>query len=159
VPSYGVATNGSGGVNQVALPPGTGALIGVLGGTQPAAGAGQAPVVSSYFLLTGGLRYGLASRSVAAVLGYTLPRQQTLLPAEVAQLIPQGPALDPSNAQQQVPNECKFLATVHLVLPHKLGNTPGRWRMGGRGSVRWFGPTTRSCVLVDTSAQSLLDDS
>jgi type VII secretion protein EccB len=104
VPSYGVATNGSGGVNQVALPPGTGALIGVLAGTQPAAGAGQAPAVSSYFLLSGGLRYGLASRNVAAVLGYTLPRQQTLLPAGVAQLIPQGPALDPSNAQRQISN-------------------------------------------------------
>jgi type VII secretion protein EccB len=104
VPSYAVATNGSGGVSQVALPPGTGALIGVLGGTQPAAGAGKAPVVSSYFLLSGGLRYGLASQNVAGVLGYTLPGQQTLLPAGVADLIPQGPALDPSKAQQQVKN-------------------------------------------------------
>jgi type VII secretion protein EccB len=102
VPSYGVATNGLGGVNQVALPPGTGALLGVVAGTEPAAGAGQAPVVSSYFLLTGGLRYGLTSQSVAAVLGYTLPGQRSLVPAEVADLIPQGPALDPSKAQQQV---------------------------------------------------------
>jgi type VII secretion protein EccB len=104
VPTYAMATNGSGGVGQVALPPGSAALIGVVASSQPAAAAaaGQAPVVSSYFLLTGGLRYGLASPSVAGVLGYTLPRQQTLLPAGVADLIPQGPAFDPSKAEQQV---------------------------------------------------------
>jgi type VII secretion protein EccB len=99
VPSATMATNGSGGVDQVALPPGTGALVGVLAGTQS---GGQSPVVSSYFLLTGGLRYGLASPSVAGLLGYTLPGQRTLLPAGVADLIPQGPALDPSKAEQQV---------------------------------------------------------
>jgi hypothetical protein len=71
----------------------------VLAGTQS---GGQSPVVSSYFLLTGGLRYGLASPSVAGLLGYTLPGQRTLLPAGVADLIPQGPALDPSKAEQQV---------------------------------------------------------
>jgi hypothetical protein len=59
-------------------------------------------VVSGYYLLSGGFRYGLASPSVAGVLGYALPRQQTLLPAGVADLIPQGPALDPSKARQQV---------------------------------------------------------
>jgi type VII secretion protein EccB len=98
VPSYGVGTNGAGGVNQVALPPGTAALVGVLGDS----GGGRSAVVSSYFLLTGGLRYGLASQSVAGVLGYTLPGQRTLLPAGVADLIPEGPALDPSDAKQQV---------------------------------------------------------
>jgi type VII secretion protein EccB len=103
VPSYALATNGLGGVSQIALPPGTAALIGVVASAQPAAAdTGQAPVVSSYFLLTGGLRYGLASPSVAGVLGYTLPGQQTLLPAAVVDLIPAGPAFDPSKAQQQV---------------------------------------------------------
>jgi type VII secretion protein EccB len=99
VPSYAQATNGSAGVNQVALPPGTGALVGVVSGGQA---AGQAPQVSNYFLMLGGVRYGLASQSVAGVLGYNLSSQRTLLPAWVAQLVPVGTALDPNNAKQQV---------------------------------------------------------
>jgi type VII secretion protein EccB len=100
VPAYAVPANGSAGVNQIALPPGTGALVGVVAGSQ----AGQTPVVSNYFLVTGGLRYGLASQSVAGVLGYTLPGQRTLLPAWVTDLVPLGTPLDPNNARQQVPN-------------------------------------------------------
>ncbi|MGH3155629.1 MAG: type VII secretion protein EccB, partial [Streptosporangiaceae bacterium] len=103
VPSATMATNGTDGVDQIALPPGTAALVGVLAGTQSgSAGSGQSPLVSSYFLITGGLRYGLASPSVAGVLGYTLPGQRTLLPAGVAELIPPGPAFDPSKAERQV---------------------------------------------------------
>ena len=100
VPTATMATNGSGGVSQVALPPGTAALVGVVAGTQ--SGPAQSPAVSSYFLLTGGLRYGLASPTVASLLGYNASSQRTLLPAGVADLIPQGPAFDPSRAQQQV---------------------------------------------------------
>jgi type VII secretion protein EccB len=154
VPAYAQPTNGSAGVNQVALPPGTGALVGVVAGAQD----GQSPVVSNYYLVTGGLRYGLASQSVAGVLGYTLPGQRTLLPAWVADLVPLGTPLDPNNARQQVQNLCKFLATVHLDNRLDTGNSPGRWRMGSRGRVGWFRTGTRSCVLVDTSAWSLLDD-
>jgi type VII secretion protein EccB len=99
VPSYAQGAGGSAGVNQVALPPGTGALVGVVSGAQT---AGQAPQVSNYFLMLGGVRYGLASQSVAGVLGYNLSSQRTLLPAWVAQLVPVGTALDPNNAKQQV---------------------------------------------------------
>ena len=58
--------------------------------------------MTSYFLVTGGVRYGLASPDVAAVLGYDLARQQTLVPASVVDLIPQGPALDPAAARDPV---------------------------------------------------------
>jgi type VII secretion protein EccB len=101
VPSGGMATSGPGGLDQLTLPPGSAALVGVVSGSQGAA-AGQAPDVTSYFLVTGGLRYGLASPSVAAMLGYTLPGQRTLLPAGVVDLIPQGPAFDPATAKHLV---------------------------------------------------------
>ena len=58
--------------------------------------------MTSYFLVTGGVRYGLASPGVAAVLGYDLARQQTLVPASVVDLIPQGPAFDPAMARDRV---------------------------------------------------------
>jgi type VII secretion protein EccB len=103
VPSGGMSTGGTGGLDQVRLPPGSAALVGVLPGSQASAQGGQSPDVTSYFLVTGGRRYGLASPGVAAVLGYALPRQRTLLPAGVVDLIPQGPALDPAMAKHQVP--------------------------------------------------------
>lgn len=103
VPPNATATTGSGGLGQVALPPGSAALVGMVAGSQAVAGAGgQSPVVSGYYLLTGGHRYGLSSPSVAAILGYNLSRQRTLLPAGVLDLVPLGPALDPSNAKRQV---------------------------------------------------------
>jgi hypothetical protein len=58
--------------------------------------------VTSYFLITGGVRYGLATPGVAAVLGYDLARQQTLVPASVVDEIPQGPALDPAAARNRI---------------------------------------------------------
>jgi type VII secretion protein EccB len=104
VPPGGMATNGSGGLDQVTLPPGSAALVGVVAGSQAAPpGGAQAPDVTSYFLVTGGRRYGLASPSVAAILGYALPRQRTLLPAGVVDLIPAGPAFDPGMAKRQLP--------------------------------------------------------
>jgi hypothetical protein len=56
--------------------------------------------VTSYFLITGGQRYGLASPGVAAVLGYHLAAQRTLVPASVIELIPAGPAFDPAAARR-----------------------------------------------------------
>jgi type VII secretion protein EccB len=104
VPPGGMSTGGSGGLDQVTLPPGSAALVGALPGAQAVApGGGPGPEVTSYFLVAGGRRYGLASPSVAAILGYALPRQRTLLPAGVLDLIPQGPALDPATAKRQVP--------------------------------------------------------
>ena len=51
--------------------------------------------MTSYFLITGGQRYGLASPGVAAVLGYQLAAQRTLVPASVIDLIPAGPRARP----------------------------------------------------------------
>jgi type VII secretion protein EccB len=94
VPAGGVPTGGAGGVDQVALPSGAGALVGVV--TAPGA------TVTTYFLVADGRRYGLASQDVAAMLGYNLAAQRTLVPANVVDLIPAGPALDPAAARQTV---------------------------------------------------------
>ena len=98
VPSGGLQAAGAGGLTQIALPPGTAALAGsVPGPSGPAPASGQA--VTSYFLVTGGRRYGLASPAVAAILGYRLS-QRTLVPAGVIDLIPLGSALDPAMAKR-----------------------------------------------------------
>jgi len=91
VPAGGAPTGIPGDVDQVALPPGKGALVGV--------GPGH-PV--SYFLVAGGRRYALASTEVAGMLGYNLSQAEPL-PAGVVDLIPPGPALDPAQATKTVP--------------------------------------------------------
>ena len=96
VPSGGTATGQAADVDRVALPPGAGALVGAAPGT----GAGGAV---TYFLVSGGRRYALASQSVAAMLGYDLATQAVQLPAGVLDLIPSGPALDPAEATLPVP--------------------------------------------------------
>jgi type VII secretion protein EccB len=102
VPSGGMPILGGGGLNQLTLPPGKAALVGAVSGAQPGAvAAGQPPAVASYFLVTGGLRYGLASSAVVGYLGYTVG-QRTLLPASVVALLPEGHALDPSQARDPV---------------------------------------------------------
>jgi type VII secretion protein EccB len=96
MPSGGVRTGVRGGVDQVVLPPGTGALVGADPGTGPDVG------VISYFLVAGGHRFALAYTSVAGMLGYRLS-QAVLLPAGVVDLIPPGPVLDPAQAKIPVP--------------------------------------------------------
>lgn len=91
LPPGGVPTRAPGDVGQVALPPGAGALVGEDPGTGPD------PGVISYFLVTDGRRFALASTRVAGVLGYRLS-QAVLLPGGVVRLIPPGPALDPAQA-------------------------------------------------------------
>jgi type VII secretion protein EccB len=98
MPSGALPVAGAGGLNRIALPPGTAALAGEVSGTS----AGQAPDVTTYVLITGGRRYVLASPAVAGYLGYSLS-QRTLVPAGVVDLIPLGPALDPSAANHPVP--------------------------------------------------------
>jgi hypothetical protein len=98
VPPGGLAITGAGGLDRLTLPPGKAALAGVVSGPAP---AGQGPDVAAYFLVTGGLRYGLSSPAVASYLGYSLS-QRTLLPAGVVDLLPQGPPLDPSKAKDPV---------------------------------------------------------
>jgi type VII secretion protein EccB len=101
VPTGGLAIPGASGRTLLTLPPGKAALAGVEPGPASAAAAGTARV-TSYFLITGGHRYGLASPGVAAVLGYHVDTQRTLVPASVIDLIPAGPALDPAAARRPV---------------------------------------------------------
>jgi ESX secretion system ATPase EccB len=104
VPAGGLATTAGTYVNRIVMKPGSAALAAVVPAlpAPSSASAGQRPEVTSYFLVTGGVRYGLASPGVAAVLGYNLPAQRTLVPASVVDLIPQGPALDPAAARDRI---------------------------------------------------------
>jgi ESX secretion system ATPase EccB len=106
VPAGGLATSGGTYVNRIAMKPGSAALAAVVAALPSSASSpapsGQRPAVTSYFLITGGVRYGLATPGVAAVLGYDLARQQTLVPASVVDEIPQGPALDPAAARNRI---------------------------------------------------------
>jgi len=79
------------------LPPGAGALVGVVTykGQQTA---------STYFLVIRATRYALASPMVASYLGYALNTERTLVPANIVSLIPQGPELDPGRARLTVAN-------------------------------------------------------
>lgn len=90
----GLAIAGNSLVSQIAMKPGTGALVAETNGPQPD--------VTSYFMVTNGTRYALASPGVAAVLGYNLRQQQVQVPARVIDLIPQGPALDPTAARNRI---------------------------------------------------------
>lgn len=72
-------------VNDVVLPPGKGALVRETGDNV------------SYFLVTGGHKYALASRRVPSYLGYSTS-QAVQLPASVMDLIPTGPPFNPSRA-------------------------------------------------------------
>jgi type VII secretion protein EccB len=96
MPSGGVPTGAPAGVGQVVLPPGAGALVGATPGN------GASGTAISYFLVSGGRRYALASKSVAGMLGYDLSPEAVLLPASVIDLIPAGPALDPVAAVKPV---------------------------------------------------------
>jgi ESX secretion system ATPase EccB len=101
VPGGGLPIGAPGSHTQLALPPGKAALAGMVPGPGGAT-AGSTPAVTGYFLVSGGRRYGLASPAVAAMLGYHLTAQRTLVPASVLDLIPAGPGLDPAAARQQV---------------------------------------------------------
>jgi type VII secretion protein EccB len=82
-------------VDRVWLPQGHGALIGVTAST-------DRPPVKTWFLLDGATRYGLSSSEVAYVLGYNLKQDETVLPASLVDLLPMGPALDPTQIKQQL---------------------------------------------------------
>jgi type VII secretion protein EccB len=95
LPSGGVATGAAADVGQITLPAGAGALV----GADPSAGSDSGVV--SYFLIADGRRYALASTGVIGMLGYSRS-QAVLLPAGVVELIPPGPALDPTLAKRTV---------------------------------------------------------
>jgi hypothetical protein len=93
MPSQGTPTGApvnSGQIDSVALPDGKAALV-------------QEPGDNiSYFLVTGGRRYPMASNEVPVFLGYSLS-DAVRVPASVMDLIPSGPAFNPSQANDLVP--------------------------------------------------------
>lgn len=98
IPPGALATQagfGASQVDQVVFPPGAGALVGVI--TRP-----DQRTAATYFLVTGVHRYALTQAAVAGYLGYELSTQSTLLPVNIASLIPQGPVLDHNKAIQPV---------------------------------------------------------
>lgn len=98
VPAGEPTTGGTGLVDQVSVPSGHGALIGVTTDTITPRASSQ---ILSRFLLVGATRYGMSSPAVPGVLGYS-DTSQVVLPASVVGLVPQGGALDPSKANQHV---------------------------------------------------------
>jgi type VII secretion protein EccB len=92
IPAGSAATGGGGGVDDVWLPPGRGALVGAAPSLQ------QPSAVTAWFLVTGTERFALSSSGVAAVLGYDLRTSKTVLPASVLELLPQGPVMNPAAA-------------------------------------------------------------
>jgi type VII secretion protein EccB len=96
VPAGAVPVNAAGaGIDQVWLPPDHGALIGAVPSMD------QSGTVTAWFLVTGATRYALPTSSVASALGYSLDTEQTVLPASVLELLPQGPVMDPTAATQR----------------------------------------------------------
>ena len=75
------AATASTALTRVWLPPAHGALIGAAPGPTSAG-------VTTYFLVTGATRYALPTQSVAAILGYTLKSDSTVLPAGILTQIP-----------------------------------------------------------------------
>lgn len=93
MPSGGRPTGaplGSDQIDDIDLPPGKGALVQETGNNV------------SYFLIADGRRFSLASNAVAGYLGYSTS-QAVQLPPGVVDLIPAGPAFDPSEARNVVP--------------------------------------------------------
>lgn len=80
-------------VDRVWLPQGRGALIGVTASVNQ-------PPVKQWFLLDGAKRYGLSGSAVANILGYDLAKDETVLPASLVDVLPEGKALDPGAANQ-----------------------------------------------------------
>ncbi|MFC0037059.1 type VII secretion protein EccB [Actinomadura rayongensis] len=91
----GRSTTGTG-VDNVVLPPGSAVLAGVL----PAGGSVSA--INSYsFVSDDGRRYPLKSPDTAKALGYSISADQNdsvPVPANLLNMVPQGPVLDPQKA-------------------------------------------------------------
>jgi type VII secretion protein EccB len=96
-PATASASPGSGAakgvVDQVVLPPGDGALLGLLPPN------GQVTSISAYSVLTDqGLRFAVPSTDIAAKLGFDV-KKVAPVPGNLLHLIPQGPTLDPDQAK------------------------------------------------------------
>ncbi|TYB40877.1 type VII secretion protein EccB [Actinomadura chibensis] len=88
------------GVDNVVLPPGSAVLAGVL----PASGSIEA--INTYALVADdGKRYSLKSPETAKALGYSISAEKNdavPVPANLLNLVPQGPALDPQKALEPI---------------------------------------------------------
>jgi type VII secretion protein EccB len=83
-------------VDQVVLPSGDGALLGLL----PA--PNQLTSISSYSILTDqGLRFAVPSADIAGKLGFDV-KKVAPVPGNLLHLIPEGPTLDPKQAMQSL---------------------------------------------------------
>ncbi|MGV9772950.1 type VII secretion protein EccB [Streptosporangium sp. NPDC003464] len=83
-------------VDQVVLPPGRGALVGLLPGN------GRMDAIGPLFLISDqGRRHSVPSADVLSILGYT-PQEVAPLPAHLVRLIPEGPVLDPAAARTPI---------------------------------------------------------
>ncbi|MFI6450098.1 type VII secretion protein EccB [Streptosporangium amethystogenes] len=83
-------------VDQVVLPPGTGALVGVLPGN------GRLDSVQSLYLIGDqGRRHAIQTPEALGSLGYSV-EDVAPLPAQLMLLIPEGPVLDPAAARNPV---------------------------------------------------------
>ncbi|MEU5876571.1 type VII secretion protein EccB [Spirillospora sp. NPDC047279] len=93
-------TQGSGGVDNVVLPPGSAVLAGVL--------TGDAKAISSYYFVSdSGRKYAVKNADAAKALGYTISQDSSSdvepVPTQLLRLLPEGPALallDPNNPPQ-----------------------------------------------------------
>ncbi|WP_329085309.1 type VII secretion protein EccB [Streptosporangium sp. NBC_01469] len=86
-------------VDQVVLPPGKGALVGVLPGD------GRLDAIQSLYLIGDqGRRHAIQSAEVLGSLGYAAENIAPF-PAQLMMLIPEGPVLDPEAARVPVPVE------------------------------------------------------
>lgn len=87
----------AGAVDQVVLPPGGGALVGLVPGAE------QSNKVQTYYLLTDqGLKFPLKTPELVGTLGYDT-KTAVPLPTNMLRLIPEGPILDSELARKPVP--------------------------------------------------------
>jgi hypothetical protein len=98
LPYVQAATTGQGdAVDQVLLPPGRAALVGLL------PGEGQLAAINSWYVVSdAGISFPLSSKDTAKKLGYDVANAAPV-PKAVLSLIPTGPTLDPSAAIKPVP--------------------------------------------------------
>jgi hypothetical protein len=84
-------------VDQVVLPPGGAALVGLL------PGAGQLNAIKNWFIVNdAGISFPLPSKDTVEKLGYDV-KDAAPVPTAVMSLLPTGPLLDPKAATNVVP--------------------------------------------------------
>ncbi|TNY36655.1 type VII secretion protein EccB [Thermomonospora catenispora] len=85
------------GVDQLDFPPGGAALVGAM------PSPGKASAVSTYYLVTEGMKFPLKDAETAGKLGYDVSKAVPV-PTSLLNLVPEGPLLDPSAAARELSN-------------------------------------------------------